>query len=78
MRPGMGPPRPAEFALVPGLLADSVIVLAMLYDWRTRGRPHQAYIWGFGVTLAVQLLRGPISRTEGWSAFADLLARFAG
>jgi hypothetical protein len=61
-----------------GLLADSVIVLAMLFDWRTRGRPHRAYLWGLGVILTVQLLRGPISRTEGWSAFADFLARFSG
>ena len=78
MRPGLGPPRPPEFALMPGLLADGVIVLAMLFDWRTRGRPHPAYLWGLGITLAVQLLRGPISHTEGWSAFADFLARFAG
>ena len=78
MRPGMGPPRPPEFVLPAGLLADSVIVLAMLFDWRTRGRPHRAYLWGLGVILAVQLLRGPISRTEAWSAFADFLSRFSG
>lgn len=78
MRPGLGPPRPPEFALMPGLLADAVIVLAMLFDWRTRGRPHAAYIWGLGVTLAVQLLRGPIGRTDSWSAFADFMTRFSG
>ena len=78
MRPGMGPPRPPEFALTAGLLADAVIVLAMLFDWRTRGRPHPAYVWGLGVVLTVQILRGPIGRTEGWSAFADFMARFAG
>jgi hypothetical protein len=78
MRPGLGPPRPPEFALMPGLLADGVIVLAMLFDWRTRGRPHPAYLWGLGVVLTVQLLRGPISHTEAWSAFADFLARFSG
>ena len=78
MRPGMGPPRPPEFVLPAGLLADSVIVLAMLFDWRTRGRPHRAYLWGLGVILTVQLLRGTISRTEAWSAFADFLVRFSG
>jgi hypothetical protein len=78
MRPGMGPPRPPEFALTAGLLADCVIVLAMLFDWRTRGRPHPAYFWGLGVILTVQILRGPVSRTDAWSAFADFLARFAG
>jgi len=78
MRPGMGPPRPAEFALTAGLLADGVIVLAMLFDWRARGRPHPAYLWGLGIVLAVQVLRGPISHTGAWSAFADFLSRFAG
>ena len=78
MRPGMGPPRPAEFALTAGLLADSIIVLAMLLDWRARGRPHRAYLWGLGILLAVQLLRGPLSRTAAWTATADFLTRFAG
>ena len=78
MRPGMGPPRPIESALLPGLLADIVIVLGMLYDWRTRGRPHPAYLWGLGIILAVQILRGPIGRTEAWSSVAGFLANFAG
>jgi uncharacterized membrane protein YozB (DUF420 family) len=78
LRPGLGPPRPAEFALTAGLLADGVIVLAMLFDWRSRGRPHPAYLWGLGVTFAVQELRGPVSHTAAWSAVADFLARFAG
>jgi hypothetical protein len=78
MRPGFGPAQPAAAALVPGLLSDSVIILAMMFDWRTRGRPHPAYLWGLGVTLAVQLLRAPVSQTDGWAAFAGFLARFAG
>lgn len=78
MRPGLGPPLPPEASLVPGLLTDSVILLGMLFDWRTRGRPHPAYLWGLGVMLAVQLVRAPIGRTESWAAFADFLSRFAG
>ena len=78
MRPGLGPPRPAEFALTAGLLADLVIVLAMLFDWRLRGKPHPAYYWGLGAIVGVQLLRGPVSHTAAWSAFADFLSRFAG
>lgn len=78
LRPGMGRPNPVEFALVPGLLGDLVIVLAMAIDWRIRGRPHAAYLWGLGTILTVQLLRAPFSRTEAWQGFADYLARFAG
>jgi hypothetical protein len=78
LRPGVGAPLPVETALVAGLLSDSVIALGMLFDWRTRGRPHPAYMWGLGIVLAVQVLRGPLSTTVGWSAFADFLAHFAG
>ena len=77
-RPGMVPPLPPEGALVPGLVGDSVLLLGILFDWRVRGRPHPAYLWGLGVMVAVQILRGPIAHTQVWSAFADFLARFAG
>jgi uncharacterized membrane protein YozB (DUF420 family) len=78
LRPGLSPPAPPETALIPSLLADAVIVIAMIFDWRVRGRPHPAYVWGLGISLAVELLRGPIGRTESWSAFGDFLTRFAG
>src|SRR5258706_13406281 len=44
MRPGLAPPIPVLFALGPGLLAELLIVAGMVYDWRTRGRPHPAYV----------------------------------
>jgi hypothetical protein len=77
-RPGLGAPLPPETAFVPGLLTDSLIVLAMVFDWRTRGRPHPAYYWGLGAMLAAQIVRGPLGHTQGWSAFAQFLVRFAG
>jgi len=78
MRPGLGPPATPATALVPSLLAYVVVVIAMVFDWRTRGRPHPAFVWGLGISLAVLLVRAPISGTQGWSDFADFLARFAG
>jgi hypothetical protein len=78
MRPGLGAPATPATALIPSLLAYAVIVIAMIFDWRTRGRPHPAYVWGLGISLAVLLLRGPLSGTESWSAFAGFLARFSG
>ena len=78
MRPGSRPPLPPEGALVPGLLSDSIILLGMLFDWRARGRPHPAYLWGLGIVVAVQIVRGPIGHTQAWLAFADFLTRFAG
>jgi len=78
MRPGLALPQPPEAALVPALLADSVVLLGLLFDWRTRGRPHPAYLWGLGTMLIVQLLRAPLGHSAAWSGFADFLARFAG
>ena len=78
LRPGIGPPRPVEFSLMPALIGDLIIVVAILFDWRTRGRPHPAFLWGLGGLLAVQLLRVPISRTDAWLGFADFLATFGG
>jgi hypothetical protein len=78
LRPGLGAPTTPTIALVPSLLAYLVIVIGMVFDWRTRGRPHPAYLWGLGISIAVLLLRMPLSGTESWSAFAGFLARFAG
>lgn len=78
VRPGLGPPRPPEAALSAGLLADSVILLAMLFDWRGRGRVHPAYWWGLGALLTVQMVRAPLSHTQAWLGFADFMTRFAG
>jgi hypothetical protein len=78
MRPGLGTPTTPATAVIPSLLAYAVILLAMGFDWRSRGRIHPAYGWGLGISVAVVVLRGPLSATESWSSFADFLARFAG
>lgn len=73
-----GPPPAVEFTMMPAFVVDTLIVAAILYDWKTRGRPHAAYVWGFGVVLLVQLSRPILSRTEAWYGFADFLVRFNG
>lgn len=73
-----GPPPPVEFTMMPALVVDALILAAVLYDWKARGRLHPAYAWGFGAVLVVHLLRPFISRTEAWYAVADFLARFNG
>ncbi len=78
MRPGLGGPRTVESVLMAGLLADLLIVAAMTYDWRTRGRVHPAYLIGGGSIVAVQFLRAPVSTTQWWYAIADSLASFSG
>jgi hypothetical protein len=78
LRPGLGPPPPLVIGLVPSLITELLIVAGLIYDWRTRGRPHPVWIIGAAVTTAVILLRGPLGSTHGWLTFADGLARIAG
>jgi hypothetical protein len=78
IRPGLGAPRTVESVLMAGLIADLLIVVAIAYDWRTRGRVHPTYLIGGGVIVAVQCLRAPLSTTQWWYAIADFLARFGG
>jgi hypothetical protein len=78
LRPGLGPPPPLVIGLVPSLITELLIVAGLVYDWRTRGRPHPVWLIGAALTTAVILLRGPLSGTQGWLTFADGLARIAG
>jgi hypothetical protein len=78
LRPGLGQPPPLIIGLVPSLLLEFMIVAGMVYDWRTRGRPHPVWLIGAVVMTAVILLRGPLSGTAGWLAFADAMAHFGG
>jgi hypothetical protein len=78
LRPSGGPPRAVDSVLMSAMVADMVILAAIVQDVRTRGRPHPVYVVGGTIVLAVQILRGPLSTTQWWSALADSLARLAG
>jgi uncharacterized membrane protein len=72
------PPPPVLFSVGPSLVSDLLILAGMAYDWRTRGRPHPAYLIGGGIVLATQLLRVPLSATATWRAITDGLLALAG
>jgi hypothetical protein len=78
LRPGLGPPRTVESVLISGLVADALILAGAIYDLRTRGRVHPAYVIGGVIIVALQVLRTPVSTTHTWYAIADFLARFTG
>ena len=59
-------PPPVFVTVMPGLVVDLLIVAGMVYDLRTRGRVHRIYWIAGGVTLAVQLLRVPLSQSSAW------------
>jgi hypothetical protein len=73
----VGPP-PVFVAVPPGVFVDLFIVAAIVFDWRTRGRPHPIYLIGGSVIVAVQLLCVPISDTAAWMAVATWVESLAG
>jgi hypothetical protein len=77
-RPGLGPPPPLAFSIAPSLLLELLIVAGIVYDWRTRGRPHPAWLVGGAIMTAVILLRGTMGGTAVWLAIANVLAHIAG
>jgi hypothetical protein len=75
-----GPPGPPPVAVdvAPSLLAGTLLVIAMVHDWRQRGRVHPAYLWGGGALLALKLVEVPLSATAAWQAVAGAVLALAG
>jgi hypothetical protein len=65
-------------AVPPGLFVDLLVLAAMAYDWRTRGRPHRVYVIGGALLLATQLLSVPIGASDAWLTFARWFESLAG
>jgi len=64
--------------VVVGLLLQLLIVAGMVHDKRTRGAVHPAWIVGLFISVAVILLKVPLSTTSAWLHFADWMAHIAG
>ncbi len=78
LSPAETPPGPVAISIAPGLLVDVLIVAAMIYDWRTRGKVHRVYLIGGPVLLVLQFIRVPLSTTPAWHAIANWVAGLAG
>jgi hypothetical protein len=68
--PGPPGPPPVPVTIAPALVACLLLVVAIVADWRTRGRPHPVYIYGGAALVAVKLLNWPISMTPAWHSLA--------
>lgn len=68
--PGPPGPPPVAVTIPPAFVAYLLLVVAMVHDWRTRGRPHKVYVIGGLVLVAVKVLNLPISTTHAWHSFA--------
>jgi hypothetical protein len=68
--PGPVGPPPVTVSIPPALVAYLLLVVAIVFDWRTRGRPHPVYVYGGLALVAVKLLNWPISETAAWHALS--------
>ena len=68
--PGPPGPPPVPVTIAPAMVACLLLVVAIVRDWRTRGRPHPAYLYGGAALVAVKLLNWPVSVTPAWHSLA--------
>jgi hypothetical protein len=75
-----GPPGPPDVGrqVPPGLFVDLLIVAAMVYDWRTRGRPHRVYWIALPLCVLEQLLSTAFGPTQTWLSIAAWVQSLAG
>jgi hypothetical protein len=59
-------------------LSYLLIVAAMIYDWRTRGRVHNVYLIALPILVVLAYIVIPISQTTAWHALARDYAALAG
>jgi hypothetical protein len=71
-------PPPVAVTIGPALVADLLLLVAIAYDWRTRGRPHPVYLVGGAVLLLIQLTAVPVSESAAWQAAAAAIGHIAG
>lgn len=55
-------------------LPDVIILIGMVYDWRTRGRVHRVWIWGGLAMLLSQIAMFPVMGSAAWHGFAETMA----
>lgn len=65
--PGAVGPPPVAVTIAPAMVALLLMIAGLVYDWRTRGRPHPVCV---GAYFVLKLLNLPISSSEPWTAFA--------
>lgn len=76
--PGQGRPPPLEVTYPAAILVDLLLLAAIIYDWRTRGRPHPVYLIGGAALLLMQFSHTFVADSGAWNATLDALLRLAG
>jgi hypothetical protein len=73
-----GAPPPVFVATPPAFVASLLIVVAIVYDWRTRGRPSKIYIYGGLLMILESVATIFIARTDAWMSAARFLESLGG
>jgi hypothetical protein len=76
-RPGLSPPPPVASGIAGSLIVSAFLLAALVYDWRSRGRPHPATLIGLVAILGFGFLGPAIAATPAWMRMVDALAAFA-
>lgn len=76
--PGSSGPPPVAADIPPFLVTFILLVVAIVFDWRTRGRPHPAYLSGGSALVALKVLQVPLSATPLWHSVAGWILALAG
>jgi hypothetical protein len=74
--PEIGAP-PLIVAILAALIGDLLWLIAMGYDWRTRGRVHPVYLVGGPIMLFLQLVTVPVGNSPAWQAVAAAIGKLA-
>lgn len=75
--PGPPGPPPVPVTILPALVAYLLLAVAVVHDWRTRGRPHRVYVIGGVALVAIKLLNWPVSETAAWRSLAGWMLSLA-
>ena len=76
--PGQVSVPPVGVLIPPALVGDLLIVAAIIYDWRTRGRPHPAYLIGGAIMVLMQVTAVPVAESGAWQVVAAAIGHLAG
>jgi hypothetical protein len=61
---------PVMIAVAAALIGDILLLVAMTYDWRTRGRVHPVYLIGGAIMVLMHLTMVPVSNSAAWQSVA--------
>jgi hypothetical protein len=69
---------PISVTIAPALVGDILLLVAMVYDIRTRGRIHPVYVIGGAIMLLLQVTVVPVSESALWQGIASAIGHLAG